>query len=320
MKAVKYTMRGLAKTILHSMPLKRQLFHVFRYFYMLPESVYQHLYFKGPMSVPVCYGRTFTLYHWGNQVENDIFWAGLGNNWEATSVRLWLYLARSADTVLDIGANTGVFALSAKTVNPDATVYAFEPIERVHTRLQHNIDLNDFSICAVCVGVSNENGTATIFDVSAEHVYSASLNREMLSDRSDIIERAIEVVRIDTFFAERDAGGRMLVKIDTERHELQVLEGFGDLIRTLRPTFIVEILDRIIGQKVERFFEGLNYIWLEILEGEGLRPATHLGEAERNYLLCPREVAEALSVRGMTHIDLDPRRAGPGGTIRDKVQ
>jgi ribosomal protein L11 methylase PrmA len=51
-------------------------------------------------------------------VENDLFWAGYAGNWERVSLALWRDLARDARCVLDVGANSGVFALAAAAVSP----------------------------------------------------------------------------------------------------------------------------------------------------------------------------------------------------------
>jgi FkbM family methyltransferase len=259
--------------------------------------------------VPLDAKHGFKIQHWGNQIENDIYWSGFGNNWEATTLRLWLRLARVADVVLDIGANTGVFALSAKAVNQKARVFAFEPVERVYRRLRYNIELNGYDITAVKAGASDRNGTAILFDVQTAHVYSASLQREMLGDRPDLIETPVEIVRVEDFLRENAPGGAILVKIDTERHEPQVLDGFGDLIASRRPMFVVEILDRKIGNLVEQRFQQLDYVFYEVVERHSVLGTQHLDGGRRNFLICPHEVTVRLNLgEAISHSDLDPQR------------
>ena len=81
----------------------RELFHVGRPFY-------QHLHFIGPIKVPVTDRASFMINHYGYQVENDLFWAVFG---QARELRLWRALARSAEFIADVGANTGVYSLAA---------------------------------------------------------------------------------------------------------------------------------------------------------------------------------------------------------------
>jgi FkbM family methyltransferase len=299
--------RSVTRTLLRRLPMKPLLFKAIRPFVRLSERTYRHLHFSGPIRVDIDGSRGFEMMHWGHQIENDLFWAGFANNWEATSLRLWIRLAAQADAVYDIGANTGVFALAAKAVRPHAKVFAFEPVARVHAKLLDNVCRNGFDVVAVPAGVSNTSGAATIFDVASEHVYSASLDPTMLSGRTDLVETTIEVVRMDDFVQRHPADGTMLAKIDTERHELQVLEGFGTLLERRRPILLVEILDRAIGSQVEANLKGLNYTFYEVRERVGVFPAEHIGEAERNYLLCPREVADRVGlIQGVSHAELAP--------------
>ena len=115
-------------------------------------------------------------------VENDLFWAGYAENWDRESLRIWRELCREAETVLDVGANTGVYALAAEALNPQARVIAFEPVQRVCEKLQTNATLNGGRIKVENIAVSDHDGTATLHDTDAEHVYSASLDYQMLND------------------------------------------------------------------------------------------------------------------------------------------
>lgn len=289
--------RPLAHNLYRVLPMKHRLFELVRQRIRLPARVYKHLHFRGAIDIDISPQASFRVFHHGNQVENDLFWAGYGNGWEGTSLKLWLRLAARAATILDIGANTGVYALSAKTANPKAHVYAFEPVERVHTRLQKNIALNGFDIVAVNAGVSERTGAATMFDMPSEHVYSASFNHDMLADRADLIETSVAVVRMDDFFAARELRAPLLVKIDTERHEVEVLKGFGDIVSELLPTLLIEILDRDIGRHVEAILAGNNYVFFEIIEGEAVRRVGELGGGGPNYLICSGSEVKDMGLR-----------------------
>jgi FkbM family methyltransferase len=305
-------MRRLARALLEKMPMRDVAFSVLSRSRLLPESVYQHLYFEGPITVRLDAKHQFKMQHWGCQIENDIHWSGFGNNWEATTLRLWLRLARAADVILDIGANTGVFALSAKAVNRRARVFAFEPVDRVFRRLKYNIELNAYDITAVKAGASDANGTAILFDVPTAHVYSASLEREMLGDRPDLVSVSVEIVRAGEFLQENVPEGAILAKIDTERHEPQVLDGFGHLIASRRPIFVVEVLDGAIGNLVEKRFQKLDYVFYEVVERHAVLRTQHLDGRGSNFLICPREVTERLNLgEEISHQDLDPRRYSP---------
>jgi hypothetical protein len=105
-------------------------------------------------------GGEYTMMHHGHQLENDLFWAGYGNNWERTSLRLWGWLARDAKCIFDVGANTGTYALAARAVNAEAEVEAFEPVDRVYTKLQINcLSQRKPESAQIDIALSNRTGT-----------------------------------------------------------------------------------------------------------------------------------------------------------------
>jgi precorrin-6B methylase 2 len=53
-------------------------------------------------------------------------------------LRLWVSFAATSSLILDVGANTGVNALAAKSTNPQADVYAFEPVAPIFAKLSEN--------------------------------------------------------------------------------------------------------------------------------------------------------------------------------------
>lgn len=64
-------------------------------------------------------------------------------NYELTDSAMIMKLVKSNACVLDIGANMGWYALNIAKQNPNATVYAFEPIGSTYLALQENVRIND---------------------------------------------------------------------------------------------------------------------------------------------------------------------------------
>lgn len=297
--------RVMLRSAIRCMPFKPVLYRALRRAVDLPERVYRHLSFHGPIQVPVGREASFRMMHFGHQVENDLFWAGFGRNWEATSLRLWLHLARRADVALDIGANTGVYALAAAAIAPKAQVMAFEPVARIHHRLVRNCALNAVEIATHQVAVSDHIGHAVLYDLGAEHVYSAGLTPNLLGSRDDVIMTPVRTARLDAVLEVMPHHRRLLAKIDTEGHEAQVIDGFGTLIERHRPTFLIEILDRTAGARIAARFAELGYLFFEIREREGVIPTQVLGDPAGNYLICDAEEAAALGLaQGATHAAL----------------
>ena len=196
---------------------------------MPPASLYKHLHFKGKFKVPTSTGSSFLMVHHGFEIENEIFWKGLDNGWEKVSIGLWKQLCQNSQVIFDIGANTGVYSLVAKNINPNATVFAFEPVKRVFDKLVKNCEMNNYDIACSEKAVSNYSGMATIYDPDEEHVLSVTVNKNLNSPSRPVKEIVIETITLKQVVEDRRLDRIDLMKIDVETHEPEVLEGFGEV-------------------------------------------------------------------------------------------
>src|SRR5258705_11326726 len=179
-------MKKLIKKLYSIAPFKKELYSFIKFFGIPPERIYKHLYFKGIFNIRTD-GTSFKMYHYGYQLENDIFWNGLEGKWEKNSLKLWKELCKSSDVIFDIGSNTGIYSLLAKTVNKNAKVYAFEPVKRVYDKLLKNINLNRYHIETFEIAISNYSGKATIYDTESEHTYTVTVNKNILHDSIEVM-------------------------------------------------------------------------------------------------------------------------------------
>src|SRR4051794_23718304 len=102
-------MKQILKNIYQKVPFKQPVFKLIRTFMRPGENVYKHLHFHGDFSVQVDDSHSFWMTHFGFELENSLFWVGIRNGWEKNSVSLWVQLAKKADVIVDIGANTGIY-------------------------------------------------------------------------------------------------------------------------------------------------------------------------------------------------------------------
>jgi FkbM family methyltransferase len=257
-----------------------------------PERVFRHLYFHGVFTVEVEPGISFRMQSYGNEVENDLFWRGYGNGWERSSLRIWKELAKKASYVADVGANTGVFALAAQAVSPKAKVVAVEPSARVFEKLRKNIALNNFSIMPVDRAASDEDGTATFYDVPSEHQYSASLDAQMLG--AGTVETTVQVERLDAIF-ERAGFSRLdLMKMDVELHEPRALAGMMETLERSRPSMLIEVLNPQHAAEIGRTLDGLGYEFAVVREGLGIDENREPGAEAGNMLVCQPDILPGL--------------------------
>jgi FkbM family methyltransferase len=255
-------LKTLAKALFLRLPLGT-LFKVVRSTGILRnhENLYWWLRFRGKFDVHVTNDERVALISSGASIENSIFWSGLYGSWESESIDLWVALARSADVIFDVGANTGIYSVVAQAVNPNAQIHAFEPNARVFEDLIGNVRVNGFRIVCHCKAVSNFDGTTTFYEVTDRSGYSSSLNGDFLASTSHIA-RQVPVTRLDTFAANQGLKTLDLIKIDVETHEKEVLDGLGEMLTKFSPSILIEVLNDEIGIAIETLIRGKDYVYV----------------------------------------------------------
>lgn len=298
-------MRSTVRALYRYVPFKNQVSLLLRKIWRPPERIFRHLHFRGVFTVKVDEGHSFRMRHFGYPLENSLFWGGLSGSWEGVSTGLWVRLCRDANVILDIGANTGTYALLAACVRPEARVFAFEPVPRIFEKLEANRDLNGFAIEGVCAAVSDHTGTATIYDPGDEHLYSISVNKNTYEASEKVSPVQVPVFRLDDFIDQHHLPRIDLAKVDVELHEIEVLRGFGRYLREHRPSLLIEIREEDLAARVEEQVAGLGYLYFNIDERAGVRRVDRLGPSDYfNFLLCSEETAKRI---GLCHRRHRPR-------------
>lgn len=296
-------MPSLLKKIYQNIPFKRQLFEAIRTIYTPPQSIYRHLFFGGKFKVSVN-GHSFLMNHYNTHgfiIEEDVFWLGVGKGREGQSAQLWIQLAKQAEVILDIGANTGLYSLLAQSVNGSSQVYGFEPIKRTFKKFEANCRLNQFNIRCENLALSNEIGKGIMYEVAEENVLSATLSKEF-SDVHHAVHKnrlssSVEITTL-SHYVEQNAITRIdLMKVDVEMHEPEVLLGMGKYLKIFQPTMLIEILTDRIGKQVESILEGMEYLYFRITEERKVDSVSELtGGHSQNYIICKKEVAVKLGL------------------------
>jgi FkbM family methyltransferase len=281
-------------------PFKKYIYSAIKDRFTLPHNIYQHLTFNGPFTVKIDNLHQFELQHFGAKVENEIFWKGLFGNWEKETLKIWTELCKTHDFIFDIGANSGVFALIAKCVNANSSVHAFEPVNRIYNRLKQNIQLNQFNIEAYELGVSNNDGEAIIYDPGFYHLYSVTINKNILDSSIPTTKIKIKIEAFKSWYIKNNIEGLDLIKLDVETHEAEVIEGMLDLLTEYQPTFIIEILNKDVASRVRSLLKGIPYRFFAIDENLGAYEINKLHKLPpMNYLICNEDTAKRLKVSNL---------------------
>jgi FkbM family methyltransferase len=283
-------MKKIIKNVYEKIPFKRESFSLLKIIANLPESVYQHLYFNGIINVKVNENESFKMMHYGHPIENDLFWKGLYGSWEKQSMKLWTNLSKRSNIIFDIGANTGVYSMVSKTVNPRAEVHAFEPFEAIHQKLDYNASINNFKIHTNCKAISNYTGDGVIYTDGGDFAYSVTVNKNLWVKDQQPVELNIKTITLKEYIEQNRITNIDLMKIDVETHEPEVMEGFIPYFNQFKPILLIEILNDEVAQKLNKYFDVNKYSFYNIDEKAGIRRTMSLMKSDfYNYLIVPKE-------------------------------
>lgn len=150
--------------------------------------------------------------------------------WETAYTNLFSRLVKPGDTVLDLGANHGVYALlAAQIVGPTGRVDAFEPNPRLAKLVDLSLRLNGFGGWAQvhAVGASEQAGTARlVFNDNFSGGGAVALAGSADGGRPGV---DCSLVVLDEMFAD-PAWRPDVIKMDVEGHEGRALRGMRRML------------------------------------------------------------------------------------------
>lgn len=292
-------MRRFIRNVLKILPFKKPVYSLLKKLGPPSERFYRHLHFHGPFDVHYKGKKVFRLLHHGYVEENEIFWNDLDNGWERKTIEIWIALSKKRMNIFDIGANTGLFGITAKAFSPQASVHCFEPLEGVVKILNQNATLNSFDISVHTIALSNYDGKADVFlPDEKEFVYSVTVNEDTVAKHRKSRKVEINVRSLDNMIAEGIVPTPDLIKIDVERHEFEVLTGMKQILLSAGPDFIIEVLDAEQAAKVQTIFDGTDYLFFNIDDKrKSIRQTSKIEKSDYwNYLVCKPQTAKELSL------------------------
>ena len=157
-----------------------------------------------------------------------VAWCFIGALKTDKSFQLSHSFIQPGDTVIDIGANIGLWLLSVVgRAGPTADIHAFEPVPANFDRLTSNLDLNRLKGVKCCrLALSDHCGTTTFYAASNGNSGGAALTRRSGIDQP--ITTNLET--LDNYCAEQNIERVDFIKIDVEGGELLVFQGGKKLL------------------------------------------------------------------------------------------
>jgi FkbM family methyltransferase len=162
----------------------------------------------------------------------------------------------AAPIVLDVGANTGMFAIRAKQLWPDSTIYCYEPHPANFERLKETITQNslDLSVRPYQEGVGGSQRDAKLY-VNGKNIGGHSV----LDSKSTGAHVPIKLVDLQEALRRTPKGRCDLLKLDCEGAEHEIIMAINDAIAERIPRIIYEYSAGATGPEAKRHLQSLGY-------------------------------------------------------------
>lgn len=175
---------------------------------------------------------------------------GLRARWrdQRELIEALVHAVRPGDAVVDVGAHKGAFLFSLARAAAPGPALAIEPQPALASYLRAACAaLRLRNVQVLAAAASERAGRARLAIPSSGPTHGASLERAVEA-RGPVEHVDVELLALDELFA--GAAPRLAaLKIDVEGHELAVLRGAARLLASHRPTLVVEIEQRHLGER-----------------------------------------------------------------------
>ncbi|MFF5114029.1 FkbM family methyltransferase [Streptosporangium sp. NPDC000509] len=160
--------------------------------------------------------------------------------YEEFEVSVFERLAACSRSILDVGANIGVYACTGGAhLSRDGSLIAFEPVPENLAYLRRNVERNDLTGCVTVepVAVGASAGELTVH-LSGEQSGKHSAAAANVGTSAGTI--TMPMTSIDAYLADNRLGPPDIIKIDVEGYEGFVLQGAAQTLTAL-PTLLFEL-------------------------------------------------------------------------------
>jgi FkbM family methyltransferase len=173
-------------------------------------------------------------------------------------------------TVIDVGANTGQFAIASAMLFRDVEVHCFEPHPKCFLRLKAKVAaLKNISLYNIAIGddagevpfhLNSYSHSSSLLFLSENHLRAFPNAREC-----DTIK--VEVSTLDATFAKVELRGPVLLKIDVQGYESQVILGAIETLKrvdfvVIETSFKPMYQDEILFTQILRLMEEQGFFFV----------------------------------------------------------
>jgi FkbM family methyltransferase len=168
------------------------------------------------------------------------FWTGL--RFEKHEVAFILSVLEPGMTFFDVGANVGLFTISAAKKIGGNGVFAFEPCSSTHGLLKENLRLNrlaDVNVAQIALGDSVGEG---VLQINARGKDGLNTLGKATHPESKVVgQEDVRITTVDIFMKDQNVSRVDVMKVDIEGAELMLFRGARNLLeRTDAPLVLYE--------------------------------------------------------------------------------
>lgn len=141
------------------------------------------------------------------------------------------------ETILDIGANVGQFAVTVNALLPKAQIYSFEPLTDCCEKLKVRMSAcNTFT--AFNLGLGDQSGNLMFdrnsYSPSSSFLKIADVHKKAFPKTKDTKTLEVKIDRLDNIAQQLAIANPFMVKIDVQGYEYKVLQGGEQTIKNAR--------------------------------------------------------------------------------------
>jgi FkbM family methyltransferase len=156
------------------------------------------------------------------------------------------------DTVVDIGANRGQFALCVRHLYPHAQIFSFEPLAKPARAWMRNFAA-DARARLFNKAIALQSGSATMhvsrWDVSSSLLPFAQAQHDNFPFTEEASTEVVETTTLETCIEENLIRDSALLKLDVQGSELSALQACGALLGRFRYVYVeASFIELYVGQ------------------------------------------------------------------------
>ena len=156
------------------------------------------------------------------------------------------------ETIVDIGANRGQFALCARRLFPTARIFSFEPLQapaQTFRKVFHSDPLTQL----INKAIGAESGSSAMhvsrWDVSSSLLPFAQAQHDNFPFTEEARRETVTTARLSECLDASVLAGKALLKLDVQGFELAALQGCGELLGRFEFVYVeASFIELYVGQ------------------------------------------------------------------------